>query len=185
MRATEQLMEEHRAIERTLNILEEVCQKLEAGKAVEAEHLERILEFIRVFADQCHHGKEEDLLFPAMEMAGIPREGGPIGVMLIEHTHGREYVKGMSGAVSRYKAGESKAASDFVTNARGYIVLLRQHINKEDNILYRMADMHLSAEKQRELLEQFAQVEHERIGPGKHEEFHKLLEYLESIYARE
>lgn len=183
MRATEQLMQEHRAIETMLNILESVCRELEAGEAVNAEHLDRILEFIRVFADQCHHGKEEDLLFPAMEMAGIPREGGPIGVMLIEHTHGREYVRGMSGAVSRYKAGEKGAVSDFVANARGYIALLRQHINKEDNILYRMADMHLSVEKQEELLEQFEQVERERIGPGKHEVFHKLLEQLGKVYA--
>ncbi len=185
MKATEQLMTEHRAIEAMLNILESVCRKLEAGQAVETEHLERILEFIRVFADQCHHGKEEDVLFPAMEMAGIPREGGPIGVMLIEHTHGREYVRGMNGAVSRYKAGEGKATSDFITNARGYIALLRQHISKEDNILYRMADIHLSAEKKEELLEQFDQIERERIGPGKHEEFHKLLEHLGAIYARE
>ncbi|MGQ9493468.1 MAG: hemerythrin domain-containing protein [Anaerolineae bacterium] len=95
MRATEQLMEEHRAIETVLNILENVCQRLETGKAVDAEHLEHILEFIRIFADRCHHGKEEDLLFPAMEKAGIPREGGPIGVMLIEHVQGRNYVRGM------------------------------------------------------------------------------------------
>ncbi|MGQ9493469.1 MAG: hemerythrin domain-containing protein [Anaerolineae bacterium] len=86
-------------------------------------------------------------------------------------------------AVSRYKAGEVKAASDFIANARGYIALLRQHINKEDNILYRMADMHLSESKQQELLEQFEQVERERIGPGKHEEFHRLLEHLETVYA--
>jgi|YNPNPStandDraft_1061719.scaffolds.fasta_scaffold126390_1 hemerythrin-like domain-containing protein len=183
MRATELLMEEHRAIETMLRILEGVCQRLQAGETVDAEHLERILEFIRVFADQCHHGKEEDLLFPAMEMAGIPREGGPIGVMLIEHTQGREYVKGMSNAVSRYQAGESKAASDFIANARGYIALLRQHISKEDNILYRMADMHLTAEKQEELLKQFERVERERIGPGKHEQFHQLLEQLGKIYA--
>lgn len=183
MRATEQLMEEHRAIETMLNILENVCQRLETGKAVDAEHLEHILEFIRIFADRCHHGKEEDLLFPAMEKAGIPREGGPIGVMLIEHVQGRNYVRGMGEAVSRYKAGEVKAASDFIANARGYIALLRQHINKEDNILYRMADMHLSESKQQELLEQFEQVERERIGPGKHEEFHRLLEHLETVYA--
>ncbi|MBC7261847.1 MAG: hypothetical protein H5T63_07510, partial [Chloroflexi bacterium] len=60
MRATEQLMEEHRAIEKMLDILVSVCQNIEAVQAVDAEHLERILEFIRVFADQCHHGKEED-----------------------------------------------------------------------------------------------------------------------------
>ncbi|MBI2303927.1 MAG: hemerythrin domain-containing protein [Chloroflexi bacterium] len=182
MRPTEQLMEEHNGIKRMLRIMDRVCQKLESGQAVETEHLDGILEFIRVFADRCHHGKEEDLLFPAMEAAGIPTEGGPAGVMLVEHNLGRGYVKGFAEAIARYKAGEQQASPQIVENARGYVALLTQHIDKEEGILYRMADRHISKEKQRELLEEFERVERERIGPGKHEEFHRLLDRLGSIY---
>ena len=182
MKPTEQLRKEHKAIKLMLDILEKVCERLESGQKVNPEHLDRILEFIKVFADKCHHGKEEDLLFPAMEEAGTPRERGPIGVMLTEHNMGRDYVNGMSEAVAKFKAGDEKALSEIVEYARNYITLLTQHIEKEDNILFPMADMHLSEEKQEELLEKFEIVEQEKIGVGKHDEFHKLLNRLKTVY---
>lgn len=182
MRPTEQLKEEHQAIKLMLRISEKVCQKLESGEEVDPEHLEQIVEFIKLFADKCHHGKEEDLLFTAMEEAGIPRKGGPIGVMLTEHDMGRGYVRGMSEAVARYKASDRQALSAIAQNARNYIALLTQHIDKEDYILYPMADMHLSEDQQKELLEGFERVERERIGVGKHEEFHNLLDHLKAVY---
>jgi hemerythrin-like domain-containing protein len=185
MKPTEQLKEEHQAIKLMLRISEKVCGKLESGEEVNPEHLEQMIEFIKVFADKCHHGKEEDLLFTAMEEAGITREGGPIGVMLAEHDMGRGYVKGMSEAVAKYKAGDHKASFAIVENARNYITLLTQHIDKEDNILYPMADMHLSEDQQKALLEGFERVERERIGAGKHEEFHKLLDHLQEVYLED
>jgi len=183
MRPPEQLEEEHKAIKLMLRISEKVCEKLESGEEVNPEHLEQIVEFIKVFADKCHHGKEEDLLFTAMEEAGIPKKGGPIGVMLTEHDMGRGYVKAMSEAVAKYKGGDRKVSSAIVGNARNYIALLTQHIDKEDNILYPMADMHLSEERQKELLEEFERVEREKIGVGKHEEFHELLNHLREVYS--
>lgn len=182
MRPTELLMEEHRAIERMLRIVEEVCRRLEAGQEIPADDLEQIVEFIQVFADRCHHGKEEDLLFTEMERAGIPRQGGPIGVMLVEHEQGRAHVRTMKEAVTAYKAGDRSVIPTLVRNALGYVSLLQQHIYKEDNILYRMADMHLSEEQERLLLEGFERVEAERIGPGRHEAFHALLDRLEQAY---
>lgn len=182
MKPTEQLKEEHKEIKLMLEILEAVCKEVESGREVKKEDLDRIREFIRVFADKCHHGKEEDLLFPAMEEAGIPREGGPISVMLTEHDEGRDYVKAMSEAISKYEKDNTQTSSAIVENARNYVSLLTQHIDKEDNILYMMADMHLSQEKEEELLREFKKVEQERIGPGKHEEFHELLHRLKEVY---
>lgn len=184
MKASEQLVAEHQAIKLMLSILEQICQRLESGRDVDTQHLERILEFIKVFADKCHHGKEEDLLFPALEEFGIPRAGGPIGVMLVEHDTGRNYVRGMTEAVARYKAGDRQAAAQLVENARNYISLLTQHIAKEDNILYPMGDAHLTEKKQEKLLAEFERIERERIGVGKHEEFHQLLEHLRRIYLQ-
>lgn len=183
MRPTEVLMDEHRAIQAMLGILGNACRRLEAGEAVDADDLEQMLEFIQVFADRCHHGKEEDLLFKAMEEAGVPREGGPIGVMLQEHDQGRQFVRGMREALARYRAGDSGARVDFARNGRSYAALLSQHIQKEDNILYPIADMHLTDQQQRELAEGFARVEEERIGPGQHEAFHRLLERLGRVYG--
>jgi hemerythrin-like domain-containing protein len=183
MRPTEMLKKDHQAILLMIRIIGKVNERLRKGEAVDPEHLMRITEFIQVFADQCHHGKEEDLLFPAMEEAGVPREGGPIGVMLAEHVEGRGYVRGMAEAAAQYKAGDSKAGARFADNAGRYGALLSPHIDKEDNILYMIADMHLSEEKQQELVRQFDKVE-EKIGAGRHEEFHQLLHRLEAEYLK-
>lgn len=182
MKPTEILQEEHKEIRRMLRILGKVSQKLKDGEKVERDVLEKILEFIKVFADKCHHGKEEDLLFPAMEMAGIPREGGPIGVMLFEHNVGREAVKGIKDAMEEFYNGKENARKKIVENAEKYIELLDSHIFKEDNILYPMADMHLSEEEQKELLEKFEEVEKNIIGEGKHHSFIELLENLENYF---
>jgi hemerythrin-like domain-containing protein len=182
MTPTEQLKEEHQGIQLMLKILEKVCQRLESGERVDTGHLEKILEFIRVFADQCHHGKEEDFLFPEMEKAGIPKEGGPIGVMLLEHGKGRDYVRGMNEAMEAYKKNEAKASSKFVENARNYVALLTQHIDKENNVFFPWGERVLSEKQKEKLLEDFEKLEHERIGEGKHEEFHKLLQRLKEVY---
>ena len=104
--------------------------------------------------------------------------------MLKEHEQGRSYVRSMSEAVEKYKAGELSYSSQFVENAKKYTELLTQHIDKEDNVLYPMADMQFSAEKQRELIEKFEELEQERMGIGKHEELHELLHHLEDKYLK-
>ena len=184
MKPTEDLKKEHEAIKIMLRILGEVSKRLDAGEKVNAEHLDSILEFIQVFADKCHHGKEEGLLFPAMEKAGIPRERGPIGVMLNEHKEGRDFVKGMKEAVAKYKKGERTAGGQIAENARNYAGLLSKHIEKEDKILYPMADGRLSAAARMDLEKGFEKIEKDVIGPGRHEEFHGLLHRLKDEYLR-
>jgi len=114
-----------------------------------------------------------------MEKRGIPRQAGPIGVMLTEHDQGRAYVRGMDEAGKRFASGDKTSLKAALDNARGYAELLRQHIDKEDNILYQMADQVLTTTDQEELLSRFEEVERERIGAGKHEEYVKLVEDLE------
>jgi hemerythrin-like domain-containing protein len=184
MKPTALLTEEHKAIKRMLRVAEGVSERLERGELLPPEHLVEITDFIRGFADKCHHAKEEGLLFPAMEKSGIPREGGPIGVMFHEHKLGRDFVRGMREAAEKYGSGDTKAASGFAENARGYADLLRQHIDKEDHILYRMADARLSPDAQQELEQGFEKVEEEEVGSGEHERYHRILEALEGIYLK-
>ena len=182
MSPTEQLKEEHEGIKVMLDILAKVCDRLESGARVDQRHPDQILEFLKVFVDRCHHAKEEDILFPAMERAGVPGEGGPIGVMLAEHRLGRENIKGMSEAAERLGRGDRSASSQFVQNARNYIELLLAHIEKENEILYPMADGSIPENIQQALLADFDKVEEERVGHGKHEEFHRLMDRLREIY---
>jgi len=185
MKPTEELKKEHEAIKLMIRIMGSVSDRLESGKRVDPKHLDSILEFIKVFADKCHHAKEEDLLFPAMEKAGIPKEGGPVGVMLLEHDEGRQYVKAMGEGIAQYAKGDLRAGSKIAENARNYVALLSQHIDKEDNILYPMADARIPGADQNELEKEFEKVETEKIGKGKHEEFHKLLHRLKEEYLKE
>lgn len=182
MKPTAELSHEHEAILLMIRVLGKMSDELEAGRKVDPVHLEKAVDFIKIFADKCHHGKEEDLLFPAMEKAGIPRTGGPIGVMLTEHASGRGFVKALVDAIAGIKKGDPAAARSFAENARGYGALLTQHIFKEDHILYPMADARLSSAQQKELEACFADVEEKVIGHGKHEEYHRLLKELESAY---
>lgn len=182
MKATDQLRDEHKGIVLMLAILEKVLTKLKTEGSLDTEHLEGMLEFFSVFVDKCHHGKEEDLLFPAYEAAGIPNKNGPIGVMLAEHAEGRGYIKNMTEAFNRFKKDENFSGTRIVEYARNYIALLNQHIEKEDTVLYPMGDARLSEAKHKELLAGFDTIENERIGSGKHEKFHAMLDKLKSIY---
>ena len=182
MSATQQLKDEHEGILLMLRILDKITAKIDAKGNVDPQHIERIVEFLQIFADRCHHGKEEDLLFPEMEKSGVPREKGPVGVMLWEHDQGRAFVKGMAEASGKYKKGDSAALFEFAQSARDYIALLTQHINKENNVLFPMGEKILSPKKQEELVEAFEKLEREKIGEGTHERFHHLLHELQERY---
>lgn len=185
MKATALLEKEHTLISTMLRVLEKVCEKLEAGESVNGEHLDQILEFIGSFADHCHHGKEETLLFPALEEVGLPKEGGPIAMMLQEHDLGRRYISVLRKSVSRYRAGEMGATESMIENAGLYIALLTQHIDKENHILFKIADLHLSAEKQDELCRAFLKVDKEVLGNEKRKTFLELVNHLSQIYLDE
>jgi hemerythrin-like domain-containing protein len=177
--ATENLKEEHQVILRMIKVLLVASDKLEKGETVSVDVFKKAVDFVRTFADRCHHAKEEDTLFPVLERRGILRHRGPIAVMLMEHEQGRLFVKGLNQAVEKYEKGDKAAKNAIVENARGYADLLDQHIYKEDNILYPMGDKVLSEADNRELLEKFERIEKEIIGEGKHEYYLHMIAELE------
>lgn len=180
MRPTEILMEEHKAILRLLEVLRKISAKLQNGSSVNVEALEKAVDFIRTFSDKCHHAKEEYVLFKFMEERGMPRYGGPIGVMLMEHDQGRNYVSKMAEAVEEIKNGKD-AGKKYAENALNFADLLSQHIHKEDNILYPMSEQMMEEGDEEKLLEEFEQSEKERVGDGVHDKYLKILEELEKI----
>ncbi len=179
MKATEILMDEHRVIERVLMALESAARRVEAGQALRPEFFVDAADFIRGFADGCHHMKEEGVLFKTMEEYGVPVTGGPIGVMLHEHDLGRGFTREMREAALRWSAGDDSARAEVVSNALAYVSLLRQHIQKEDNILFRMADQVIPADEQTHVDEGFEHIEHEETGEGVHEKYLGMAEQLE------
>ena len=177
--ATAILRQEHDAILKMLAVTEETCEMLDRGTPVPAVRLDEILEFFQVFADRCHHGKEEDLLFPLLEQKGIPRFGGPVGVMLNEHELGRAFVRDLA-AITRAYATDSSAGPRWASAARGYAALLKAHIQKENTVLFVIAERLLSPAEQEQLARDFDRIESEKIGAGTHERLHQMLDRLAS-----
>lgn len=159
MKPTDILKEEHRAIERMLNVLDRAAGRLERGENVLPEQLDQAILFLQKFADGCHHQKEETLLFPAMEQKGFPRSAGPVGVMLHEHDMGRSLIAAMKKSLEDFRAGSAEAGKELAESSRMFTELLRNHIAKEDNILFVMADQSFSDTDQLQLLKRFEQVE--------------------------
>lgn len=186
MNSIKELITEHEAVRMTLRILERITKEIDKTKKIsKPEHLKQLFEFFSVFVDKCHHGKEEELLFPALEEVGISRKGGPIGVMLDEHQKGRDLVAKMKNALSQYLNGDAGAAQKLKGSADAYIALLNIHIDKENNVLFPMAEQHLSENKLAELKKGFDEIEKDKIGTGKHEEFHRMLDILKGVYLKE
>jgi hemerythrin-like domain-containing protein len=154
MRPTEILREEHDHILRACAILDAMARCLQRGVEVAHDEATLVVDFVRFYADGLHHAKEEDVLFPALEDAGMPRGGGPIAVMLHEHTRGREFVRAMLDALP--SLGQEAGRLRFANAARGFASLLEQHIAKENQVLFCMAERVLPASSEPGILERYA-----------------------------
>jgi hemerythrin-like domain-containing protein len=178
MKATDDLQHEHRVIELVLSGLEGLADQAEEQHQVDDERAGKALEVLRNFADRCHHGKEERHLFSLMAARGVPQEGGPLGVMLREHDEGRRHLRAIAEALPAAARGDELAARVFATNARAYVALLRQHIVKEDTVLYPIAERVLTAEDDQQLMQGFDAIERDEMGEGAHERYHQWAHEL-------
>ena len=178
MKPTQILTDEHRVIETVLEVLEAMTRQAEAQGKLDRQSALDIVDFIRNFADACHHGKEEVHLFPAMVRKGIPERNGPIGAMLYEHEQGRALVREMAESLEAAAASNESALKTFIENAEGYVLLLRAHIGKEDGVLFPMASRIMDADDEENLMKAFEIVEAEHMGRGTHERYLTLAKTL-------
>lgn len=140
---TADLREEHQLILKVVAVLEEIIGRGSTATDLDLEGASDCITFFRQFTDACHHGKEEDLLFPELEAHGMPTHGGPIAVMLEEHRIGRTLVGRMAESVDVLRAARDgdEEVTRLTRTARDYVELIRGHITKEDGVLFDMADM--------------------------------------------
>jgi hemerythrin-like domain-containing protein len=177
--ATEILEDEHRIIHKVVGVMAVLAEEIEAGRDVETAILQDIVEFMRTFADKCHHGKEEARLFPALEKAGVPQRGCPIGALIRDHQVGRTLVAGLAEATEAYGVDGPSARASLKERLRELTGLYPNHIWREDYLLFPMTNKVLGPDAQMELLEQFDQVE-AMVGEDVHYHFEKLAEELEA-----
>lgn len=175
--ASEDLIKEHDGILFGLQVLEEMAHLISDHRPVDVDDLREMVDFLKLFADKCHHGKEEGLYFPSLERAGIQNEGGPIGQLLLEHTEGRKHIAHMKEATDGVLQAE-----DYAKAATSYVHLMRGHIEKENLVLFVMGDKVLTAAEQMRLLEDFEVFEEQVMGAGTHHKLHRMLDQFEKKY---
>jgi hemerythrin-like domain-containing protein len=166
---TNELMAEHRNILKAIELVKNECDRIGGGKEPNEAFFRDVVLFIRNYADGYHHAKEEDVLFKAMMNNFQGSQNTPVQVMLLEHDAGRQYVKGMAEAL------ELKKWEALVTNARGYCILLVNHIYKEDNILYPMAERMLSEAEKEKVAEAYGRIRLTDFAAADAEQFIKKL----------
>lgn len=177
-KAIEVLMSEHRLIEQALGSLETLAVAVGLGLDPERAQIADYAAFFRGFADACHHGKEEDILFRRMLERGMPRETGPLAVMYHEHELGRSHVRGIAAlGVGEGPLGPQDAQL-LVEHAEAFVPLLRVHIVKEDRILYPMAEQLLTGPELDAMDAEFEAFESRMRLDGSHEKLRRLAAHL-------
>lgn len=183
MRTTQQLSDEHQAVLVALEIMERVEEAIVARRPEAPEHMGELLDFFRGFVDRCHHAKEEQVLFPELERHGLPHEGGPIEVMLAEHDSGRQHLRSIAEGLDRMSRGDEGGIAAIQGGADAYRDLLRAHIEKEEHVLFPMADQIVTSDEAERVLARFDAVERDQVGPGRHEAYHAMLDRLRQTYG--
>lgn len=167
------LVDEHDVIISVIEAVEAMVQKADS-EGLNNGFFEKACDFFATFADTCHHGKEEAHLFPMLESRGIPREGGPIGCMLHEHEEGRAEIRAAREALNAMDRGDRSAGRIVILAFRRFCELLRQHIQKENQVLFVVGDQAMS-DADKELLDrQFNCAQHVKLPPGTHEKYTSL-----------
>ena len=176
--ATKNLENDHVYILRLIDVMEQMVLTV----STELKHIELAVGLIMNYADGFHHAKEENLLFPLLEKKGFSSEQGPVSVMLHEHSEGRRFVRAMMDEINNIKQGDESGLTVLYEYMQGYIDLLRAHIKKENNVLFKMAEKAMTPEEQAELLREFEALEVTKYGKTRIQRFIYGIEGLEAVY---
>ena len=147
MKCTNLLIEDHKIILRALDVLEQMAKRVENHQVLEHDDIETVLRFLRSFADDYHQGKEESALFPEVRRVLAPE--GPVRQMLFEHDQERSLVDGIEDALF------TKKGFEFVQFSNRLIDLMRDHVRKENDILFGIIELLLSPEQDESVVAQF------------------------------
>ena len=178
MNPTDVLRTEHRVIERVLECLEELARQAAETGTLDVEGARSAVEFLRNFADGSHHMKEEHTLFPALEESGFSATHGPTAVMRHEHETGRAFVHAMDTAIAGVASGDEGAPRAFADAAAEFAQLLAEHIDKEDHVLFPMADNNLPPERKHALMDRFRSLDDDTYGAAAHRHYVALANAL-------
>lgn len=177
------MVDEHKYIKRMLEVIRKACIGILNGNDINYHDFEKMIDFVRSYADNHHHGKEEKILFNRMvdEIGGAAEKLVKFG-MLVEHDLGRLHMKELEEALIKVKDGDLDARIDVIANAVSYTHLLYRHIDKEDNVAYPFAKRELSDKTIKTIDSECEEFEKSMSGKGIQDKYINLLESLETKY---
>ena len=177
MQARAPLMIEHRLIERMISVIKNVLLKIETKKEVDPLFVDIAVDFIRVYADRTHHGKEEDILFSELENKSLSAEDQRVMNELIEeHVFGRQTTKALVDANNRYRNGDETALEDIARKFRTLTEFYPKHIEKEDRVFFPASRGYFTDEEDQAMLKEFWEFDRKMI----HEKYKSVVEQLET-----
>ncbi|MCK5068978.1 MAG: hemerythrin domain-containing protein, partial [Desulfocapsa sp.] len=172
------LVAEHEMIERAMEVLKTNLDQVSSGKQDKVQ-TGRAIDFLLEFGDKIHNIKEEQFLFPLMGKRGAPTEGGPIGVMLLEHDLERKLLLKMQMALDTLSTSSDDEKAVFVKEGLDYLTIRAEHIWKENDILYNMARQILTEDDFAYLLKEFQNSDLQHYGEEASAKFTAMLEEVE------
>ena len=175
MQARGPLMIEHRLIERMLSLIQDTLTQIKSTHRVDPLFVDAAVDFIRMYADRTHHGKEEDILFRDLRQRSLSDEDRQIMNELIEeHLLARQTTKELVEANTRYRNGDASALADIVARLRTLVEFYPKHIEKEDRVFFPAARAYFTEEEDQALLAEFREFDRKMI----HEKYQLLIEGL-------
>lgn len=177
------LIAEHEMIERCMAVLKECLDRMEST-IKDPVQMMRALDFLLEFGDRIHNRKEEDFLFPLMQLRGIPKESGPLAVMLQEHQFERELLVRMNREAPGLKEATEADIAEYKRAGYDYLKIRAEHIWKENDVLYPMGRKVFKAGDNEELLAQFHRLNTEYYGEHAQHGFARMLAEVEEAAER-
>ena len=177
MQARGPLMIEHRLIERMIRQIQKVLKQIEVTKRVDPLFIDSAVDFIRIYADRTHHGKEEDILFKELSKRNLSEEDKLLMDELIEeHILGRKTTQKLIEANNRYRKGDRSGLAEIISNLRLLTDFYPKHIKKEDKVFFPSARSYFSEQEDQDMLNEFWEFDRKMI----HEKYISLVESLEN-----
>jgi len=172
------LVSEHEMIERAMAVLKSNLEKIDQAAKTPLQ-MQRAIDFLLEFGDKMHNTKEEKFLFPLMGKKGVPVEGGPIGVMLMEHDAERKLLQRMMGQLHNLAEATTAGRQKFAAEGFEYLKIRAEHIWKENDVLYAMGRKVFSEEENTSLLQDFKNLDQQTYGPDARKHYEQMLAEVE------
>ncbi|MFH0974396.1 MAG: hemerythrin domain-containing protein [Spirochaetota bacterium] len=172
MQARGPLMIEHRLIEKMINVIQKKLKLAEQEKSVDPYFIDTAVDFIRIYADRTHHGKEEDILFRNLRNKNLSEKDHKLMSELIkDHLLGRKTTKALVEANTRYRNGDKGSLLEITECLKMLIEFYPKHIKKEDDVFFPASRTYFSDEEDQAMLAEFWDFDRKMI----HEKYEAVV----------